>query len=1065
MKRKSKFLIIITLLIFTIMVSSVQATEQESEEITQTEEIEETETLDVTEESENIELLDASEEIIEDIEEGLYTFYAAVGNNQVMEVAGAGTSNETNIQTHQSNGTNAQIFRLIKNSDGSYEIINKNSSKAVDVKSGNASNGTNVQQYERNGTNAQKWILEYAGDGYYYIVSKLNTNYCLDIAAGNNTNGTNIQLYEKNGTNAQKFKLQEIEPMQSKQTVEDGTYKLVYYADDTKVLDVASGSTQANANIQIYVDNSTDAQKFEIEYGTDGYYTIINKKSGKPVSIEEGEYASEGNVFQGDTVSSDAQKWIIQENTDGTYTIFSKQSELCLDVAGGSTANSTNVQQYRSNETNAQKWILIPIEDIESEQTIEDGEYTIKTALNTGKAIDVQSGSTSSGTYIQIYDENNTYAQRFTFEYGTDGYYTIINKNSGKVLDVANGSVNAGTYVWQYEKNNSNAQKWIIQDAGDGYYYIISKLSGLYLTVENSSTSNETKLMVSNFNNKSNQKFKIVEYEYITPVVDAIEDGVYQISMKSNSNKVLDISTGTYSNGGNVQIWDNDKVQQQKFLIEQIDNTGYYTITSVNSGKVLDVASGSQKASTNVQQYESNNSDAQKWIIQPCGDGYYNIISKCNNLALDVAGGSTTNGTNVQVYFNNGTDAQKFKFESIEIIAENTYEIETALNSIKVLDVDSASTNDGANIQLWEADNVDQQKFTLEYDNGEYIIRAKHSDKVLTVDTSNNNVYQSTYQNLDNQKWTIEPAGNGYYYIVSKYNGLYIDVDNASTSNGTNIKVYSKNTSANAQKFRFVTGFRTFFEEGTYGSSGLKVSGDSRGTSLTYYKFGKGSNVLFAVFSIHGFEDGYNNDGSELTYIAEQFKTYMENITDRDLINNWTIYIFPSANPDGQTYGWTNNGPGRTTLYSSASGNQGIDMNRNWQTGSSYTRYTDARNYNGTAAYQAYEVSALRTFLLNKKSSSGQTILVDLHGWLNETIGDSGLGSYYRSQFGMSTHISSYGTGYLVNWARQQLGSGGRTARSVLVELPEVSSHQNVIDRNYATKYINATLTMLRENG
>ena len=140
-------------------------------------------------------------------------------------------------------------------------------------------------------------------------------------------------------------------------------------------------------------------------------------------------------------------------------------------------------------------------------------------------------------------------------------------------------------------------------------------------------------------------------------------------------------------------------------------------------------------------------------------------------------------------------------------------------------------------------------------------------------------------------------------------------------------------------------------------------------------------------------------------------------------------------------------------------------MNRNWQTGSSYTRYYDARNYNGTAAYQAYEVRALRDFLLSHKSSTGQTLLVDLHGWLNETIGDNGLGSYYRNQYGMSTHISSYGNGYLVNWARQQLGNGNRAARSVLVELPQVYSHQEVLNRNYAGKYINATLNMLRENG
>ena len=78
---------------------------------------------------------------------------------------------------------------------------------------------------------------------------------------------------------------------------------------------------------------------------------------------------------------------------------------------------------------------------------------------------------------------------------------------------------------------------------------------------------------------------------------------------------------------------------KQKFMVKQIEHTGYYEIVNVKFRKAIDVASGSQKAYTNVAQYDRNNTDAQKWIIKSAGDGYYYIISKCNNLALDVAGG------------------------------------------------------------------------------------------------------------------------------------------------------------------------------------------------------------------------------------------------------------------------------------------------------------------------------------------------------------------------------------------------------------------------------------------
>ena len=996
----------------------------------------------------------------EQLPEGLYTIYVGVGENKVIDIANGSESSSANVQIYESNNTAAQIFRLIKTSDGYYEIMNKNSGKVLDIQNGVIHNGANVWQYERNNTDAQKWKLVKAGDNSYYLLSKLNLNYSLDINEGKSNNGTNVQVYEFNKTPAQRFTFKSRPAMESKKTIEDGEYKIISYLDQTKSLDITGGSTATNANVQIYADNGTKAQNFMITYGSDGYYTILNQNSNKPISIKENDYSSGGNVFQGSSVNSDAQKWIIRKNTDGTVTIFSKESEMCLDIAGGSKKSGANVQQYKPNGTNAQKWILVPKEDFVSEQVLQNGTYNLFTSLHTEMLLDIDNSSKSSGAYVELEGQNNALAQRFNLEFTKDGYYKIVNKNSGKVLDVENGVGEAGTKIWQYEYNNTNAQKWIIKKNEKGTYNIVSKLNGLYLTAENSNAG--TILKVYHKNGLKNQEFNIKEYKNVEPQKDAIADGVYQIVLKNN--KVLDIDAGKQDNFANVQIWGNTKVQQQKFRIEQIDDTGFYTITSINSGKVLDVQEGKQEVGTNVAQYESNKTDSQKWSIKKTDGGYYNIISKCNNLALDIQGGlSNKNGTNVQVYFFNNTDAQKFKLEPIEIVNAGTYEIETALDSNKILDVSGGNLADYANVQIWQADNVNQQRFTLEYVDGGCIFRAKHSNKVLTVDTNTNNVYQSTYNNSLNQKWEIRETGNGYYNIISKYNGLYIDINNASTANGTNVKVYNKNNSANAQKFRFVTGFRRFYQEGTYGQSGYKVAGDWRGSDLKYYKIGKGQNVLFATFSIHGFEDSYSNDGQELVYIAEQFKNYMQNSSEESIINNWTIYIFPCLNPDGAYHGWTNDGPGRTTLYSAAPGNKGIDMNRSWSvSGESYPRYTSSREYNGTEGFQAYESRALRDFLLSHKSASGQTLLIDLHGWLNETIGDNGLGGFYRSQFGMSTHIGSYGRGYLVNWARKSLGNGNRTARSALIELPQVYSHQDTLNRNYAQKYINATINMLK---
>ncbi|MBQ2938153.1 MAG: hypothetical protein IJE05_04685 [Clostridia bacterium] len=311
--------------------------------------------------------------------------------------------------------------------------------------------------------------------------------------------------------------------------------------------------------------------------------------------------------------------------------------------------------------------------------------------------------------------------------------------------------------------------------------------------------------------------------------------------------------------------------------------------------------------------------------------------------------------------------------------------------------------------------------------------------------------------------------GYGDETIFNKTPGFEVYVDFSKYSLGTHsIKMQAINQDKVIKEVtkQFTVRQKIYYTTGTYGFSGLKVKGDSRGTDLKYYQYGSGPNVFFATFAVHGFEDKWAKDGTELVEIANNFYQRLISSNDYDLANKWTIYILPGVNQDGLNYGYTNNGPGRTTLYSQAPGNKGIDLNRCWQIGSSYTRYTDSRNYNGTSGFQAYESQYLRNFLINHKSQNGQTILVDLHGWTQQVIGDSGICSYYSKQFPENdrSSVGRYGTGYLINWARNSLGSTTKTARSALIELPNggINGHQSVVNNNFSNRYIEATIDMLK---
>ena len=478
----------------------------------------------------------------------------------------------------------------------------------------------------------------------------------------------------------------------STQDIEEGVYIIKSSVNQDYVLDVDGGSKANEANVQLYERNDTNAQKWKIEKIDNRYYKITSVGSNKVLDVYAAQKTAGTNVWQYEFNNSDAQKWTIQKNADNTYSIISKCNGLCLDLDCGIAQNGGNIQVYDGNGTKAQKYY---IESLNSKNTISadiaEETYIIKSALNQDYVLDVNGGAKTDGANVQLYERNDTNAQKWKIEKIDNRYYKITSVGSNKVLDVYAAQKTAGTNVWQYEFNNSDAQKWIIQKNSDNTYSIISKCNGLCLDVDCGLAQNGSNIQVYNGNGTKAQKFILENVEdndqsedtekiekeekrennniSVEPIKEeqkqieshkTIEDGTYIIETAVSSNYVLDVSGGSKENEANVQIYEKNSTTSQKFKVEYID--GYYVITAQCSNKVLDVYCGLKKAGTNVWQYEYNNTDAQKWIIQKNSDDTYSIISKCNQLYLDLGAGMAYNGNNIQVYDGNGTNAQKFKF-------------------------------------------------------------------------------------------------------------------------------------------------------------------------------------------------------------------------------------------------------------------------------------------------------------------------------------------------------------------------------------------------------------------
>ena len=311
---------------------------------------------------------------------------------------------------------------------------------------------------------------------------------------------------------------------------------------------------------------------------------------------------------------------------------------------------------------------------------IEEGTYIIKSKINEKFVLDISEASTANTANLQLWTNVKANQQKFKVVYNNDGYYTLENVNSKKVIDVANGANIAGTNLWQYQSNGTDAQKWKIKKNSDNTYSIISKLNNLYIDVSEGKAKNGQNVQVYTSNGTNAQKF-IFEKEQATSSINnisaqkSVEDGIYIIKTKLNTNYAIDINEKSKNNCANVQLNKVNGSNSQCFEVKFLNN-GYYEIKSAYSGKYIDVSNGGKTPGTNIWQYELNGSDAQKWIIKKNTDNTYSIISKLNNLYVDILGGKAQNEQNIQVYTENGTNAQKFIFEKTTLT--NTISINTS---------------------------------------------------------------------------------------------------------------------------------------------------------------------------------------------------------------------------------------------------------------------------------------------------------------------------------------------------------------------------------------------------
>ena len=527
--------------------------------------------------------------------DGTYNIQSLVNPNYVLDIYGGYTTNGANVQLYRSNDTEAQLFKVTHDSQGYVTFTNVKSGKVLDVYGGTKKNNQNIWQFSSNGSRAQKWIVKPDGNGYV-IISALDSNYVLDLSTGKAVNSSNIQLYTYCGSNAQRWKFSKLVSktdklnslaQSNKNVLADGTYVISTALSSNYVLDVYGGYTWNKANVQLFAKNGTDAQAFKVTHDSQGYVTFTNVNSGKVLEVAGSRAGNNANVQQYSLDGSRAQKWVVQKNGSGYTIISALDPNFVLDLSGALVMNGRNIGLYQSNGSKAQQWNF-------SKHMTDRERCDLFAAQNKDKI--------------------------------ADGVYYIKNKNVNYALDVYGGSLYGGANVQLYSLNRSNAQKWKITHDSKGYVMFQNVGSGMYLT--SGGSGNSANVYQQKQSNGYNQKWIIMfDTNSNLRIVSAL-----------HSNRVLDVHGGMIRNFSNIQLYDSNNSNAQKWVFEYININA--------TGGLMQIMGTSQTTVAQMVRYYNANASGYDTFKAKYNGKYNGVLAK---------GGASTINQFAQIFYEEAT--------------------------------------------------------------------------------------------------------------------------------------------------------------------------------------------------------------------------------------------------------------------------------------------------------------------------------------------------------------------------------------------------------------------------
>ena len=259
-------------------------------------------------------------------------------------------------------------------------------------------------------------------------------------------NAADALVYAMKDTDSASGQILYTVPSSGANQIQSGALYYIALASDSNFV-IGQNSSLGQNDAQLQEKTGSNAQKMYVVRQTDGSYSFRCEENKRYLDLDSANL-EDGHLvhfYHGENGNDDTphtnQKWYLIANGDGSFKLKPRvavlaKSSAVLDLNGGNTSAGERIQVWESNNTVAQKWLLVPVEEAEAPET------TKELAVDDGGVLRLAGLLPGSYTLTETKapDGYQKLSQPISFRVGADGTITLAD---GTITDaiVANDGI------------------------------------------------------------------------------------------------------------------------------------------------------------------------------------------------------------------------------------------------------------------------------------------------------------------------------------------------------------------------------------------------------------------------------------------------------------------------------------------------------------------------------------------------------------------------------------------------------------------------------------------------